>query len=188
MHLRGAVIIAGDEAVEDLGQKAPFLRTEPAHDAEIDRHQLAVVVDEQVAGMHVGVEEAVAQRVAQEGLDDRAAELLEHEALGGELGAVVQRRRLDPFERQHVARGQVPVHCRHAEFQILAGVLRHLRERRRFQPQVHLDRDRTAQRLDHLDQPQPLRLDGELLGLVGDEAERLDIERGSGARCPAAAP
>ena len=108
MHLGGAVIVAGDEAVQDLGEEAPLLRAEPAHDAEIDRHQLAVVVDEQVSGMHVGVEEAVAQRVAQEGLDHRAAERLEVEALGFEPGPVVERRRLDPFEREHVARGAGP--------------------------------------------------------------------------------
>ena len=66
-------------------------------------------------GMHVGVEEAVAQRVAQEGLDHRAGEVLEVEALGFELGAVVQRRAVDPVERQHVLGGAVPVHRRHAE-------------------------------------------------------------------------
>ena len=82
MHLGGALIVAGDEAVEDLGEEAALLRPEPAHDAEVDRDQLAVVVDEQVAGMHVGVEEAVAQRVAQEGLDHGAGERLEVEALG----------------------------------------------------------------------------------------------------------
>jgi hypothetical protein len=31
-------------------------------------------IDEQVAGMHVGVEEAVAERLAQEALDDDARE------------------------------------------------------------------------------------------------------------------
>ena len=73
MHLGGALIVAGDEAVEDFGEEAPLLRPEPAHDAEVDGDQPAVVVDEQIAGMHVGVEEAVAQRVAQEGLDHGAA-------------------------------------------------------------------------------------------------------------------
>ena len=77
------MIIAGDEAEQDLGQEAPLLRAEPAHDAEVDRHQPAVVVDEQIAGMHVGVEEAVAQRMAQEVLDHRAAERRQVEALGG---------------------------------------------------------------------------------------------------------
>ena len=89
MHLRRAVIVAGDEAEQDLGEEPPFLRAEPSHDAEVDRHQPAVVVDEQVAGMHVGVKEAVAQRVAQEGLDHRAAERRQIEALGFERGAVV---------------------------------------------------------------------------------------------------
>src|SRR5438477_601944 len=50
MNLRGAQIIARDEAVEYFGEEAPLLRPEPSHDAEIDRDQLAVLVDEQIAG------------------------------------------------------------------------------------------------------------------------------------------
>ena len=73
MHLGGALVIPGDEAVEDLGEEAALLRPEPAHDAEVDEGELAVGVDEQVSRMHVGVEEAVAQRVAQEGLDHARA-------------------------------------------------------------------------------------------------------------------
>ena len=109
MHLRGAMIVAGDEAEQDFGEEAPFLRPEPAHDAEVDRDQFAVGVDEQIAGMHVGVEEAVAQRVAQEILDHGAAERRQVEALGCERGVVVERRAVDPFQRQHLARGAVPV-------------------------------------------------------------------------------
>ncbi len=67
MHLGDAAVVARDEAVEDFGEEAPLLRPEPPHDAEIDRDDAPGVVDEQIAGMHVGVEEAVAQRVAQEG-------------------------------------------------------------------------------------------------------------------------
>ena len=43
-----------------LGEEQPLLRPEPAHDAEIDRDQPALRVDEQIARMHVGVKEAVA--------------------------------------------------------------------------------------------------------------------------------
>ena len=103
---------------------------------------LPVVVDEQVAGMHVGVEEAVAQRVAQEGLDHRARQRLEIEAGGVEPRAVGERDAVDPVEREHGARGAVPVDRRHAEIGIVAGVLRHLGERGGFEPQVHLDGDR----------------------------------------------
>ena len=126
--------------------------------------------------MHVGVKEAVAQRMAQEGLDHRAREALEIEALGFEQRAVGERRRVDPFEREHVARGAVPVHRRHAEVGIVAGVLRHLRERRRLEPQIHLDRDRAPQRLDHLDQPQPPRLRRHALGVARDKGERVEID------------
>jgi hypothetical protein len=46
MHFRGAAIVAGDEAEQDLREKAPLLRPEPAHDAEVDRDQLAGIVDQ----------------------------------------------------------------------------------------------------------------------------------------------
>ena len=95
--------------------------------------------------MHVGVEEAVAQRMAQEGLDHRARQMLEIEALGLQRGAVVQRRAVDPFERQHVLGGAVPVDRRHAEVRIGLGVLRHLGQRGGLQPQIHFQRDRAAQ-------------------------------------------
>ena len=65
VHLCGAAIIAGDEAEQDLGEKPALLGAEPTHDAEVDGHQASIRIDEQVAGMHVGVEEAVAQRVTQ---------------------------------------------------------------------------------------------------------------------------
>ena len=73
MHLGHAEVVAGDEAVEDFGEEAALLLAEPAGNAEIDGDDGAVRIDEQIARMHVGVEEAVAQRVAQEGLHRFAA-------------------------------------------------------------------------------------------------------------------
>ena len=49
-------------------RKRRSARLEPAHDAEIDGDDVAVIVDEQVPLMHVGVEEAVAERMAEERL------------------------------------------------------------------------------------------------------------------------
>ena len=60
MHFGDAPVIARDEAVEDFGEKPALLEAEPPHDAEIDRRQAAVAVDEQIARMHVGMKEAVA--------------------------------------------------------------------------------------------------------------------------------
>src|SRR5205814_2413544 len=60
-------------------------------------------VDEQIARVHVGVEEAVAQRMAQESLDHRMRQVLEVEALGLERGAFVQRRAVDPRSEEHTS-------------------------------------------------------------------------------------
>jgi hypothetical protein len=63
MQFGGPLIVAGDEAEQDLGEEAPFLRAESAHNAEVDCNQFARVVHEQIAGMHIGVEKTVAQGV-----------------------------------------------------------------------------------------------------------------------------
>ena len=175
MHLRGAAIVARDEAVEDLGEEAPLLRADAPHDAEIDRDDAAVVVHEQIAGMHVGMEEAVAQRVAQEGLHHRAAELLEVEALRHQRLAIGKARALHPFERQHVAGRAVPVDAGNAEIRVVARVLGHLGERGGFEPQVHLQRDGARERVHDVEHPQALRFRRMALGKARREVEGLDV-------------
>ena len=100
-------------------------------------------VDEQIARMHVGVEEAVAQRVAQEGLDHACGRA----PAGRSPRASSAARSCSGVPSIHSsvstsARGAVPVDRRHAEVRIVLGVLRHLGERGGLEPQVHLERDR----------------------------------------------
>ena len=54
------------KAHQDLGQMAPRRQVEPTHDAEIERDDGAVGADQHVAGVHVGVEEAVAKHLVEE--------------------------------------------------------------------------------------------------------------------------
>ena len=61
-------------------------------------------VDEEIALMHVGVEEAVAQRVAQEGLHQPPRQQRQIVARGAQRRDVGKLDAVDPFERQHVAR------------------------------------------------------------------------------------
>ena len=81
---RPRAVVARDEAIEDFGEEPSLLEAEPTHDAEIDRDDAPLRVDEEIALMHVGVEEAVAQRMAQERLDQRRAELRRIESELGE--------------------------------------------------------------------------------------------------------
>ena len=94
--------------------------------------------------MHVGMEEAVAQRVAQETLDDLASEIGQIDMRRFEPRVVVQRNAVDPLHRQHVVRREIPLDHRHVKIRIVAGVLRHLRQRGGLQPQVHLHGDRAG--------------------------------------------
>ena len=188
MHFGDAAVVAGDEAEQDFGEEAPLLGTEPAHDAEIDRDQPAGIIQEQVAGMHVGVEKAVAQRMAQKALDHLAAEIGQVDLRLFQPGMVAERNAVDPFHGQDVVRGAVPVHRRDAKIRIVPGVLGHFGHRRGFQPQVHLHRDRARHGVDDLDQPQPSRFGGERLGLVRDIEEIGEVAAEAGADRRASAP
>src|SRR5260370_8597437 len=109
MQLGVAGIVGGDEAKQNFGQETSLLLTEPAHNAEIDGNEAAGIVEEKVAGMHVGMKKAVAQRVAQETLDHLAAELRQIDLRLRKTRMIAQRNAVDPFHRQPIVRGAVPV-------------------------------------------------------------------------------
>src|SRR3569623_2661431 len=104
-----AAVVTSDEAIEDFREELALLHSEPAHDAEIDRHQPSVAIDEQLARVHVGVEEAIAQRVAQEILDHLAPECRQIDAGGFQPGAIVERDAFAPFRRENMMAGAVPI-------------------------------------------------------------------------------
>ena len=137
--------------------KPPLLLAQPAGNAEVDRDDGAVGLDEQIAGMHVGMEEAVAQRVAQERLDQVGGDRLQVVAGRLEGGDVVHLDAVDPLHGQDIASGALPVHGRHAKAGVAPGVLAELRKGCRLEPQVHFDPGGLRQCLRHLDRPQPPR-------------------------------
>ena len=103
--------------------------------------------------MHIGMEKAVAQRMPQEGLDQRVGEHVEIMAGClqpldiGHLDAV------DPLHGDDVAAGALPIDFGDAEARILLGVFRYFGERCRLQPQIHLDLGRLLQCPRHFDGP-----------------------------------
>ena len=88
MDVRHALVVADQEAQQHLGQIAPGLGVEPAHDPEIDGDDIAVRVHQQVAGVQVGVEEAVPEDLVEEG----ARRLAQHRVrivAGGDQGVAL---------------------------------------------------------------------------------------------------
>ena len=125
--------------------------------------------------MQIGVEEAVAQRLAQERLDQHAPE--PHRVVAGahERVAVRDRNAVDPFGRQHPPRGALPVHRRHAKIRVAAGVLGELHQCGGLEPQIHFDRDRARHGFHDRQEPQPPRLDRAPLAEPGGEEEGVEI-------------
>ena len=161
--------------MEDLGEEAPLLRPEPPHDAEIDRDDPALGIDEEIAGMHVGMEEAVAHGMAKEGLHQPRAERLQIVAGGTQGGMIGNRDAVDPFEREHAARAPRPIDLRHAEAFIVLGVLGHLGDGGGLHAEIHLDGDRFRERVDDRDGPEPARARVEALDHARGEEIAVEI-------------
>src|SRR5260370_33628563 len=68
LDLSHRAVIAAQEGDQKLGEIAAGVLVDAAHDAEIDRYDVAGAVDESVAAMHVGMEEAVAEHLVEERL------------------------------------------------------------------------------------------------------------------------
>ena len=49
VDLSGEIIVAGDQAMEDLGEEAALLHAEASHDSEVDRNDAPLIVDEEVS-------------------------------------------------------------------------------------------------------------------------------------------
>ena len=90
MHLRDPVVVLAQEAHQDLGIDPARIGVDPAHDPEVERDDRAVRPELQVALVHVGMKEAVAQRVGQEGLDHPLGQ--PHEVDAGRRAAPPRRR------------------------------------------------------------------------------------------------
>ena len=118
---------------------------------------------EQIAGVHVGVKETVAHRMAQEGLDQGAAETRQIRARAPQGLDIGQRNAVDPFQRHDFAGAAVPIDLRHQKIVVAMGVFGEFRRRGGLKPEIHLDLDRAGQSVDHADRIEPLRLGGKSL-------------------------
>ena len=112
MHPADAVIVAAQEAPQDLRQIAPLGRTQPPDDAEIDRRQLGRRMAEQIPLMQVGVEGPVVQRLGQEGPHHIVGQgvAVQPRLVGG--GRIGHGHARGPFQRQDPLADPVPDHRR----------------------------------------------------------------------------
>ena len=63
---RYSCVVAFQKALQDVGEQVSCRQAQVSHDAEVDGYHGAVGFDEQIAGVDVGVEEAVAEGLLEE--------------------------------------------------------------------------------------------------------------------------
>ena len=175
VHGGDAVVVAAQEADQDLGVDPAGVGVDPAHDAEVERDQRAVGPELEVALVHVGVEEAVAERVGQEGLDDALGEPHQVGAAGLQRRQVAHVDAARPFQGQHPAAGGGPDHRGHPEARVAGGVGGELGGGGGLHPEVELALDDALEVADHRLGAQAPGEGGEELDHAGGEVEGVDV-------------
>ncbi|MNE20465.1 hypothetical protein D3C80_1135880 [compost metagenome] len=150
-----AVVVAADEAPQDLGQVAALGRTQPPDDAEVDGRQLRRGVGEQIALVQVGVEDAVIQRLDQEGAHHLVGQGVLVQARQVAQSRVRHRQAGGPFQRQHPLAHPVPDDGGGGHIAVLGHDLGQFGGGGRLQPHVQFKLQRLGDDLDEGARLQP---------------------------------
>ena len=144
---------------------------EPAHDAEIDGDETALRVHEQVSRMHVGVEEAIAQGLREEGADQKHRDAFGIVTRRFQRSRIAQWCSVDPFRGQHALSRALPVDFGHTKIAIGAGPFGELRCGGGLHAKIEFDSDGLRQRVDHGRCAQTSALGGEPLDKTCSQRE-----------------
>ena len=149
----------------------------PAHDAEIDRDEVAVLVDEDVAGVHVAVEEAVPEHLLEEDFGGARQDAIGVETGGDQGLALIGWDPAHPLQGQHATCGAPPVHLRHPKALVSSEILGQLRGGGGLKPQIHLPPGPGGESVDRRDRPEPAEARLHPLQPHGDAGEEVEIAR-----------
>ena len=145
MHLRGAVIVAGDEAVAGFrpGSGAPSAPSRPMM-PKSTATSLPSSSTNRLPGCMSAWKKPSRSAWRRKLWITLRPSAGRSKPLRFERAVVAEPNAVDPFQRQHLARGAIPIDRWHAEVDIFARILSHLGSRRGFQSEIHFDRDRPS--------------------------------------------
>ncbi len=179
MQLGDAVVVAVEEREEVLGEVALVLRAQRADDAEVDGGVFRVlrVVDqhEDIARVHVGMEEVVAKHLREKNLHAVFRELLDVGPGGAQRLHVADRRAEDALLHQHLGPAVVPVDLGHVQHVRVFEVALELRRVCGLAHQVELVDDRVLVFVDDLERPQALAVFPVAVGEPGERAQHVEV-------------
>ena len=150
-RLRERERVALTRGGQQVDQAEPLLQRQRPDHARVDEGEDAgVEADDDVAGMRVGVEEAVDQQHLDRGADGRVGDRHRVEAGGDDRLAVGRGDAVDELHRDHALRGQVPVDLRNVDAVDPVEVLCEAARVVRLDRVVELEQQRAAELRHHL--------------------------------------
>src|SRR5690606_24487696 len=155
------------------------LRRQAADDAEVDSDVLRflrlMAGDEDIARVHVRVEEAVTEHLGEEYFDAALGQLLHVRALGAQGVDIGHRDAADALHDQHLVAAPVPIDGRHIEYRRAEEVAPQQRGVGRLAIQVQLVEDGLLVIAYHFHRTQPPPLAGNALQGARRQVQPLDI-------------
>ena len=145
-------------------------------------------VDEGVAAVHVGMEEAVAEHLVEEGLGALLHDLVRIVAGRQQRLAVADRDAVDPLQGQHALGGAVPVDGRRAIARIVGEVLAQLLAAAASMRRSISTRTTSAKARTEFDRLQPAEARLGALDQLGDPVEEIEVALEGELDARAAAP
>ncbi|SAJ33735.1 Uncharacterised protein [Enterobacter cloacae] len=179
MQLGDLAVVALEEGDQVARQVVLVLVGQAADDAAVHRDVLRAPgragADEDVAGVHVGMEEAVAEHLGEEDLHAALGQCLEVGALVAQGFQVGHRDAVDALHHQHLGPAPVPVDLWHVEQRRAFEVAPQLRGVGCLAEQVEFVDDGFLVVADHFHGVQAPRLAGDPLGEAGEDEQPGDV-------------
>ncbi len=170
-----AAVIAVEESEEVLRQIALVLGAQRAHDAEIDGDVLSLRADEDVARMHVSVEEVVAEHLGEEDLHAAFGELLEVDVMAAQRVDVADGNAVDTLHHHDVLARVRPEYFGHIENGRVGEIAAQLRGVGCFAHQIELVHDGFFVFGDHFARTQAAPFGPVALDVFGDDLHQPDV-------------
>ena len=175
MQLGHAAIIALEEGDQVARQVVLVLGGEAADDAAVDGNVLRTPrragADEDVAGVHVGMEETVAEHLGEEDFHTAFGQQFHVGALVGEGCQVGDGNAVNTLHDQHLGAAQVPVHLRHIQLLGAGKVTPQLAGVGGLAQQIEFVVDGFFVVADHFHRPQAAGFGGQFFGQAGEQEQ-----------------
>ena len=136
MKLCHLVIITLKHGAEKPRQKQPFAKFQIPHNAKINRHQNAIITDENITRMHIGMKIAVTKHLIEKAAGGNFGHFCNIMPGGAQTSHIINADAVDPFDDQHATGAVFKIDPRHIDSGIIRQIIFQPPASGGFQPEI----------------------------------------------------